>query len=76
MASNLVFSGSGPDELVFTRAIGHLVLHVTTASIELSFDGGDTALTVPTGFYDFPVGIMKVLTIGGTGTWSILAIQA
>lgn len=76
MAANTVFTGTGAGEIIVTRPIGHLVVNVTTATIEISFDGQDSALIIPVGFHDFPVGITKSITIGGAGQWEILTVQS
>ena len=78
MASNQHFSGTGGFEgdLDFGRAIGHILVNVTSATITLSFDQGSNAITLPTGFHSFPVGPTTLVRVGGTGSWEIVGIQA
>ena len=75
MASNLHFGGTAGQGIFFDRAIGHLLVNVTTATITLSFDQGANAITLPIGFHSFPVGTINQITIGGAGVWELVAIQ-
>lgn len=76
MAANKTFSGSGAGDIQFGRPVGHLLVAVTTATIDISFDQGDTSITLPVGFHSFPVGNTKEITISGSGGWQIVGIQA
>lgn len=76
MAANLMYAGTGGEEIDFGRPVGHIIVNVVTSTISMSFDQGNNYITIPVGFHDFPIGPCTSLNIGGTGSWQLVAVQS
>jgi len=76
MASNYHRSGTGNDIVTFPKPINYLNINVESGvTFQISFDGGTNYLTIPSGFYNFGVGLVSELHIGATGAWQLVAVQ-
>lgn len=76
MAANYFSSGSADKTITFQKAVSHLNIFVATG-VTFSFSL-DTInyMTVPAGFYTFPVGLVKEVRVTSTGAWQLIGVQA
>lgn len=68
-----MFNDSGANTIEFGRAINILIITVD-ASTTISFDSGDTFMTLTAGTYNWDVGLIKTLVFGA-GTYSGVGIS-
>lgn len=67
-SSYQMFNGSGAERLRFARPINRLLVTVD-GSTTISFDDGDTYMTLVSGTYMWDLGVVRDILFGA-GTWS------
>ena len=74
MSSTYFSGGSGDSVITFTKPVKHLNIFVATGqTFSFSLDAVNY-VSIPPGFYTFPVGLVKEVRVIASGAWQLIGV--